>query len=294
MSRRKAAALRLTGFLHTKEYTMTQTQEPYSPCREQFAFYTGSPSPCFTPILAGITNPDPSYEIRRSCGDCYVFEYVICGMGHMHYREQQFLLEAGDAYILCPGEYQHYYSDKQNPWKKVWFNVNGSLVRHLLTDYGLDSVSKISAFQNPAHLYAIFSAIEKEPVHCTQELALHLHRHIQALSIHLESHAAVPAQAAAMKDYIEHNLTLPIGIDDIAAHVHLSRSRAMHLFRDVYHVTPYSYYLSQRLELAQTLLKRTHLSVQEIADRLGFSDYHHFSGFFKKNCGLSPTQYRAL
>lgn len=273
---------------------MAAISEHSNPGKEKFAFYTGQASPTFTPMLAGITNPDPSYEIRRSRSTYYVFECVLSGKGHMHCGDREYLMEAGDAYILCPGEYQHYYSDKREPWKKIWFNVDGSLVRHMLSDYNLDSVLKIPSFRNPAHLYAIFHAIEKEPAHCTDKLALHLHRHIQALSAHLGSPMAVPAQARSMKDYIEHNLTLPISINDIAAHVHLSRSRAIHLFREVYHVTPYSYYLSQRLELSQILLKQTSLSVQEISDRLGFTDYHHFSSFFKKNCGVSPTRYRAL
>lgn len=273
---------------------MAAIQSQYSLGKERYALYTGPSSPQFAPILAGITNPDPSYEIRRTRGDCYVFEYVMGGIGHMRYGDQEYRMEEGDAYILCPGGYQHYYSDAQTPWKKIWFNVNGSLVRHMLSDYGLDSVFRVPSFQNPEHLSAIFHAIEKEPVHCTDELALHLHKHIQALSAHLGSRTAMPAQAQMMKDYIEHSLTLPIGIDDIAGHVHLSRSRAIHLFREVYHVTPYSYYLAQKLELSQTLLKRTSLSIQEISDRLGFTDYHHFSGFFKKNCGVSPSRYRGL
>ena len=273
---------------------MAAILERYSPGKEQYALYTGQTSSRFTPILAGITNPDPTYEIRRSRGDCYVFECVLSGAGHLRCGDREYRMETGDAYILRPGEYQHYYSDKQAPWEKIWFNVNGSLVRHMLSDYDLDSVLKIPAFGNPEHLYAIFHAIEKEPVHCTDELALHLHRHIQALSAHLGSRTSIPAQALSMKDYIEHNLTVPMSIDNIAAHVHLSRSRAIHLFREVYHVTPYSYYLSQRLELSQTLLRQTSLSVQEISDRLGFTDYHHFSGFFKKGCGVSPSRYRTL
>ena len=74
--------------------------------------------------------------------------------------------------------------------------------------------------------------------------------------------------------------------------VHLSRSRAIHLFKETYGVTPYHYYLTQKGELACTLLKCTTLSIQEISEQLGFSDYHHFSGFFRKWYGVSPSGYR--
>lgn len=272
---------------------MQEALERYSLGKEQYAIYTGQTTVRFAPMMAGITYPDPSYEIRRPRGDCYVFEYVIKGKGHVCQKERQFVMEKGDAYILHAGEYHHYFADKKDPWDKVWFNVNGSLVRHLLSDYGLDSVLKIPSFGDSRFLTAIFHAIEKEPVHCADELALFLHQHIQALASFIGDQTVSHSQALAMKNYIEQNLTSPLGIDDIAAHVHLSRSRAIHLFKEAYADTPYNYYLGQKMELARTMLKCTTLSIQEISERLGFSDYHHFSGSFKKWCGLSPTQYRS-
>lgn len=272
---------------------MPDHQERFNLGKEQYAIYTGQSTPRFAPMMAGITYPDPSYEIMRPCGDCYVFEYVISGRGHICQKSRQFTVEQGDAYILNAGEYHHYFADKKDPWEKIWFNVNGSLVRHLLSDYGLDSVLQIPAFGDARHLTDIFHTIEKEPVHCADELALFLHQHIQALAAFIGNQTMSHSQALAMKNYIEQNLTQPLGIDDIAAHVHLSRSRAIHLFKEVYADTPYNYYLGQKLELAQTMLKCTSLSVQEISERLGFSDYHHFSGSFKKRFGVAPSQYRS-
>lgn len=261
--------------------------------KEQYAIYTGRSSSNFMPILAGITLPDPSYEIRRFCADCYVFEYVLNGKGCVIQNDEQVLVEKGDAYILRAGEFHHYFADKKNPWEKIWFNVGGSLVRHLLSDYELYSVLKIPAFGTPGYLTDIFHTIEKDPVHSANELSLLLHRHIQALSLYMGNQAVSHSQALAMKNLIEQNLTQPLNIETLAAHVYLSRSRALHLFKETYGVTPYHYYLTQKLELAQTMLRCTSLSVQEISDRLGFSDYHHFSGFFKKWSGTSPSRYRS-
>ena len=98
--------------------------------------------------------------------------------------------------------------------------------------------------------------------------------------------------AYVMKNYIEQNLVHSISIDDIAANAHLSASRAIHVFKEAFGISPYQYYLTQRLELAQSMLLYTELSVQEIADRLGFLDYHHFSNSFKKVYGVSPVNFR--
>lgn len=261
--------------------------------KEQYAIYTGPSSPGFSPILAGVTFPDPSYEIRRSCANCYVFEYVRSGSGCVIQNDEQVTVRRGDAYILSAGQFHHYFADPKDPWEKIWFNVNGSLVHHLLSDYGLYSVLKIPEFGNPGSLTDIFHTIEKDPVHSADELALLLHRHLQALSSYMGNQAASHSQALAMKKYIEQNLMQPLNIEMLANHVHLSHSRALHLFKEAYDITPYHYYLSQKLELSQTMLRCTSLSIQEISERLGFSDYHHFTSFFKKWCGVSPSRYRS-
>lgn len=271
---------------------MNTAQEIFHLGKEEYAIYTGQTTPAFSPSIAGITLPDPSYEIQRLRSECYVFEYVINGAGRVTQDQETCLVEAGDAYILQPGRYHHYFPDKTQPWTKIWFNVNGSLVRHLLSDYGLADTLKIPALQNGSHLFSIMDAIQKEPVRCGGELALLLHQYIHFLSEFLGSRSLENSPPLAMKRFIEQNLTAPIGIDDIAASVHLSRSRCIHLFRETYGIAPYSYYLAQRLELAQSMLRQTALSIQAISERLGFSDYHHFSAFFKKHAGLSPLQYR--
>ena len=95
-----------------------------------------------------------------------------------------------------------------------------------------------------------------------------------------------------MKCFIEQNLNHALSIGEIAAHVHLSRSRANDLFRKEYQISPYHYYLSLRLEISMNLLRQTSMTVQEISNHLGFPDYHHFTAFFKKRCGVTPTAYR--
>ena len=260
--------------------------------REEYVIYTGQASAGFIPGLAGVTYPDPSYEIYRPRGDCYVFEYVLSGIGHVRQDKESVTVVAGDAYILQPGRCHHYYADQKDPWTKVCLNVGGSLVGHLLSDYQLDNVLKVPGFGDESYLYDILRAMEREPAGAGGELALLLHRYIQALSAFIGSQASCHSRALAMKNFIEQNTARPLTIDDIAGCIPLSRSRAIHLFKETYSVTPYRYYLQLRLALSQSLLERTVMSIQEISDYLGFVDYRHFSGFFRKESGLSPSDYR--
>ena len=52
-------------------------------------------------------------------------------------------------------------------------------------------------------------------------------------------------------------------------------------------------HIQDRLALeAKRLLLHTSLSVKEIAYEIGFEEPLHFSGFFKKRVGVSPSQFR--
>ena len=50
--------------------------------------------------------------------------------------------------------------------------------------------------------------------------------------------------------------------------------------------------IEERIGLARRLLGNTELSVEEVADEVGFSDRAQFSTAFKKRMGCTPTEYR--
>lgn len=64
------------------------------------------------------------------------------------------------------------------------------------------------------------------------------------------------------------------------------------LFSSVEAVTIEKYVILQRVERAKELLTYNELSLNEIADRLGYSSVQHLSQQFKKTVGLTPSQYR--
>ena len=52
-------------------------------------------------------------------------------------------------------------------------------------------------------------------------------------------------------------------------------------------------YIQDRLTLeAKRLLLHTNLTIKEVAYKIGFEEPLHFSGFFKKRVGISPSQFR--
>ena len=57
-------------------------------------------------------------------------------------------------------------------------------------------------------------------------------------------------------------------------------------------MTPLQYILSLRISNAQSLLETTKYNVTEIASIVGYENPLYFSRIFKKQVGLSPSEYR--
>ena len=66
------------------------------------------------------------------------------------------------------------------------------------------------------------------------------------------------------------------------------------LFSQMKSVTVERYAVLQRIEFAKELISYGEESLSEIAWRLGFSSLAHFSNQFKKETGMSPSQFKSL
>ena len=157
---------------------MITKRDLYEIHSEKICPYTGMTSPEFAPLSAGISYRDPYYHIRRFNGDHYVFECVLQGTGYVEFNGTLTRLTAGDAYILHPCTFHHYYSDHNDPWVKIWFNGQGNLISHLLSDYQLGFNCCVRNFWKSDYLMQILQKLEKEPSLNKNELALLLHQHI--------------------------------------------------------------------------------------------------------------------
>jgi AraC-like DNA-binding protein len=93
------------------------------------------------------------------------------------------------------------------------------------------------------------------------------------------------------KDYIENEFQNNIGINDISAHLGVSRSSLMAAFKQSEGTTVNQYLTGFRIERARELLRSK--SVTETAFEVGFNNSNYFSTVFKKATGTTPTQYQA-
>lgn len=91
---------------------------------------------------------------------------------------------------------------------------------------------------------------------------------------------------------MEANLEEPIGLDELATYVDVSRRQLERLFQKYLHCSPSRYYLKLRLTRARQLLKQTPMSIIEIASACGFVSTPHFSKCYREYFGIPPRDER--
>lgn len=88
-------------------------------------------------------------------------------------------------------------------------------------------------------------------------------------------------------------LNRPWPVADLAAVGAVSVRTLHRRFADILGVSPAAWVAAQRVEVGRELLETTSLSIDEIAQRVGFSDATLFRRHFLARFGVPPSRYRA-
>ncbi|MNS45925.1 Arabinose operon regulatory protein [compost metagenome] len=98
--------------------------------------------------------------------------------------------------------------------------------------------------------------------------------------------------AYQIKQYIEENASTAFKLEDVAAHVGISVSRAVHLFKAAFGTSIMQHTLEVRLNMARERVIFSPLSLEHIAESSGFPSYNYFHKVFRSRFGMSPKQFR--
>ena len=96
----------------------------------------------------------------------------------------------------------------------------------------------------------------------------------------------------SIQEYVSANLHRNISLDDLAEVVCLSPSTLYKKMKDYAGISPMEYVMKVRLHRAVELLKDDSMSVQEVAQAVGFNTHSFFSECFKREFGMTPRQWR--
>lgn len=235
----------------------------------------------------------PCYQIRMQSHVACV-QYVISGSGIIICNDHIYTASAGDTFLLPEGSDQIYYSNPNNQFERIWLNFKGTLATTLLTVYklehtvlfkGVNTLPILEELQTTCQAYT-------DPTDYKNNTAVLFLKLVQQLA---QSPAPVCEPSDTIEQirlYIDRHVMQNLRIKEIAEQFSFSEEHILRTFKKTYGITPHQYILQSKIRIAMIMLKTTDHSIESIADKLNFSDAHHFSTQFKKLTGYKPTDYR--
>lgn len=243
----------------------------------------------------GVSNAGHSH-IRRPMGIGSI-EYVVSGKGTVTENDVTFQVKAGDVFILHAGQYHDYYSDPDDPWSKIWVQTSGPAVKEILRAYGLANVNHIPDFNLSEDIFRIHhiinsdtdvETIDRDGPRLFLELVQKIHDELRLR----EQQERKPDPAKIIRKRIDELPNGYITLEQLSKEFHFSKQYIIRIFKQRYGITPHDYIINRRIAIAQSLLKKTDLSVKNIAEQLRFCDVSYFSDFFRRNVNMSPLEFR--
>lgn len=164
-------------------------------------------------------------------------------------------------------------------------------------NYADESLVQIAATKFDLNYEELLYDYQQSPVLSAEHLSaanLLLHHCIQSLLYNQLIRLQNNLLPQRIKEYILNNLDLPLSVESLCKKFFVSQKKLYNLFRDEFHTTVKDFILKERIRKAKKLLVNSDMTLIEISDKTGFTDYSYFIRIFKKRIGLSPLKYRKV
>ena len=265
------------------------------------------------------------FPVKMHAHDFYELNVLVRGRGRHYIEDKNYPAGPGDVFAMPPGVRHGYWAEtedmsifhllidprlfadyravlEQSPGVHMLFDTE-PMIRSRLE--GSDLFLKLSPQRldtvRPEFdgLVAAAANTEKgaETLFSMREVCLlgELGQWMQeqyALASKRSPRRTMPLALAGIVEYIEKNYASRITLKDLAAHANYSRAGLDRNFKEAFGATPFEYLIGVRVRRAEQLLLETDKSVAEIAQDCGFYDSSHFTRFFRRATGRSPSAYR--
>lgn len=240
---------------------------------------------------------------RRQRGrEDFYLSYNHAGPMTIYLEGTRRVLEPGSFFVYRPHEEQHYGHYQEQEFVAYWVHFTGYGAEELLRQTGLleCNASVIGVAQETADSFVrMMDELRDRKAGYELASASLLSYLISQISRKLDKQSRSESGGRIRNDiydaikYIHDHYAEQLYVPELARLSHLSADRFTTLFKRVTSTTPHQYILRFRLQRAGELMKRTSLSIQQIAGMTGFEDQLYFSRIFKKHYRQTPSDYRA-
>ncbi len=227
------------------------------------------------PLFVGTEHCLPGKSFGPTVRKYALIHCILEGKGKIYKQEGTYLAQAGEAFLILPGEVVTYEADHDDPWVYQWVGFDGELAERFRE---LPTVIPLSSSYTQAMLDSLGSDL----------------REYRIAALLFEMSAALFGEKKAehdyvrrVQDYIRAVYMQDLHVEDIAESMNLNRRYLSRFFKKKTGMTVQEYLIHTRMEEAKRLLLQGK-SVSEAAMLCGYQDPFHFSKMFKHYFGVSP------
>jgi len=202
---------------------------------------------------------------------------------------------SGNTFVIWDDTQDHHYGNNDHYWEHSWIHCQGSVVSDFMKQTGLNrgvyqELSCCSLLEKYLPLLYDEKIRRDCDVILLEYFFLCFLREIARL--HKPKATVLPERIHIIKQYLDINYHKALSLDDLSKLVNMSKPHLISEFRKHLVSSPIDYLIQTRLGHAKSLLLNRNFSIREIAERVGYLDFYHFSKIFKKHTGHSPSEFR--
>ena len=231
----------------------------------------------------------------------YQLLYVASGKTVFYFNGEPKEVPAGHMVLFQPRQEQHYEYFAVDRPEVYWVHFTGSDVRNILRHYTIP-LDKNVIYSGSSATYAyLFKEMIHELQTCRtgfEELTEMYLRQIFLL-IQRSWEERKPTVSSYLQEeidyarkYFNEHYNEDISIEEYAQSRGMSVSWFLRNFKQMTMKSPMQYILTIRINNAVSLLETTDYNVTEISTLVGYDNPLYFSRIFKKQKGVSPSDYR--
>ena len=256
--------------------------------------------PYYVKGAGGLENQD---HIERINGYTdYQWIHCVKGVGKLLIDNKEYLIHKNTGFLLHPGVPHEYYA-LEEPWETHWVTFDGEGVSFLMNSLGFKSYEVISFSDLKTIdnlINDIYLAAQSKGLIMGYECSAKLY----SLLIELRRQKMKEEEATGVSKlkqlepvitFIEKNYSKNPTIEEMAETINASPQYLCRLFNKTFRMRPFVYMTLIRMQKAKELLiQQRDISVKDIAEDTGYNDTSYFCAVFKKQEGVTPSEFRQL
>lgn len=222
----------------------------------------------------------------------YILSAAVQGSMTVSTHGQYALLDPGQAILLAsPGEHS---IQGVSDGLCMQVLLQGELVDRLLSERLADGGLFPSGAAAVRETVLSLAVLEDEQGHApgdmASSLAWSLLLRLRALPRQAESSLGAPLVEGALA-IIQEELPFLEGVEDLAGRLEVSAAHLSRAFSKKLGISPGKYITHMRIEYAKLLLSDPDTTITYVAEASGFANANYFSKVFRRETGMSPSEY---